>query len=76
MFASDASGTYGSGLSVCRADPLLVKAVARQAGDADEAVYRLMGNPSGEAEVPRKGTEHRLPVRPDEFKSTAGEGPT
>ena len=68
MPATDASPSFGYGLSVSPCSPELTRSVGLASGDAG-CVIRLTLAPGDPVEVPRLGTTTRLPLRMDDFKT-------
>ena len=64
--ATDASPSYGFGLSIARCDPALTRATAAAAAETS-CVIRLAHEPGDAAEIARAGTEFRLPLGMSDF---------
>ena len=66
--ATDASGSYGFGVSLARCTPELAQQAARHAADGAHA-FRLRVEKGDPVEQPRSGAELRLPLRRRDFKT-------
>lgn len=68
MAATDASGSFGFGISLARCTPSFSRSTAA-ANSSSDCVVRLQHHQCDPAELPRRGDVYRLPLEIDSFKT-------